>query len=70
MLAGYSRVLVAVALCIATIAVHVGVFERSAFVADSVSLISRKLSLQYDMTTHESLRTVNGVIPEVSCPLG
>lgn len=30
----------------------------------------RRLSLDYDLHTGENVRTVNGTIPEVSCPLG
>lgn len=69
MFSGYKRVLVTFALCAVAIVLYVGVYHPHVLNA-TVEAVSRKLSLEFDMTTHESLRTVDGVIPEVSCPKG
>ena len=39
-------------------------------IAHTNHAITRKLSQSNDIFTNESVRTINGTIPEVSCPVG
>jgi len=61
--------LIIVATCIVCIFLYTFI-DKNDIGSDLVEHTSRMLSLEFDMTTHQYLRTTDGVIPEVSCPLG